>query len=58
MAYVDKPLDELRAYLPARAEPAGFNAFWAETLAATRAHDLDPDFTPAALACARWKRTT
>jgi cephalosporin-C deacetylase len=47
MACFDKPLDELRAYLPARAEPADFDAFWADTLAATRAHGLNPVFVAA-----------
>ena len=32
----DLPLDELRAYAPALAEPADFDAFWQETLARAR----------------------
>jgi cephalosporin-C deacetylase len=46
MALFDKPLDELRAYAPAREEQGDFNAFWADTLASTRAHALDAQFTP------------
>jgi cephalosporin-C deacetylase len=37
----DLPLDELRAYTPALPEPPDFDAFWADTLDAARAHDLD-----------------
>lgn len=44
MPIVDMPLDELRTYLPPRSEPADFDAFWARTLADTRAHDLAPRF--------------
>ena len=46
MAFYDKPLDELKTYLPAREEPADFDAFWAGTLAAARRHDLNPVFAP------------
>ncbi|MCU0494913.1 MAG: acetylxylan esterase [Chloroflexaceae bacterium] len=38
MAFFDFSLDELRAYRPERHEPADFDAFWAETLAAARQH--------------------
>jgi cephalosporin-C deacetylase len=37
MALVDLPLDELRAYRPPLDEPAAFDAFWASTLAESRA---------------------
>ena len=33
MALFDKPLDELRTYIPVREEQADFDAFWADTLA-------------------------
>lgn len=46
MALFDKPLDELRTYQPAREEPADFDAFWADTLAAARQHELAAQFTP------------
>ncbi|QYC42944.1 Cephalosporin-C deacetylase [Nonomuraea coxensis DSM 45129] len=46
--FVDMPLSQLRAYLPERAEPADFDAFWERTLAEARAHDLAPVFTPVA----------
>ncbi|WP_043628106.1 acetylxylan esterase [Nonomuraea candida] len=44
--FVDLPLPQLREYLPERAEPAGFDAFWERTLAEARAHDLAARFTP------------
>ena len=46
MAFIDMPLDQLRAYLPEREEPADFDSFWKTTLKDTRRHDLDPVFTP------------
>ena len=46
MAFIDKPLDELAAYLPARTEPSDFAAFWDKTLAETRKHPLEPVFAP------------
>lgn len=46
MAFIDKDLDELVEYLPARTEPADFAAFWAKTLAETREHPLDVVFAP------------
>jgi cephalosporin-C deacetylase len=42
MAQFDLPLDQLRAYRPARDEPADFDAFWASTLAASRAKRVAP----------------
>ncbi len=42
----DKPLDELQTYRPPRVEPEDFDAFWQETLAATRQHPLDACFRP------------
>src|SRR4051812_28931210 len=44
MPTVDMTLAELRAYLPARSEPADFDTFWETTLSQTRAHDLAPTF--------------
>nr|AGT18677.1 acetyl xylan esterase-related protein [uncultured bacterium] len=46
MALFDKPLDELRTYTPAREEQGDFEAFWADTLAASRSHDLNAQFVP------------
>lgn len=40
MPHFDLTLPELEAHLPDRREPADFDAFWAKTLAETRAHDL------------------
>ncbi len=45
--YFDLPLEELKLYLPDRQEPSDFDAFWAETLAATQAFPLAEQFTPA-----------
>lgn len=42
----DMPLEQLKVYKPARTEPADFDAFWAETLADARRHDLAPRFEP------------
>jgi cephalosporin-C deacetylase len=44
VAFVDKDLDELVGYRPARVEPADFDAFWAGTLAEARTHPLDAVF--------------
>ncbi|NTV63563.1 MAG: acetylxylan esterase [Oscillochloris sp.] len=46
MAFFDMPLDQLERYLPSRAEPADFDAFWAATLTDVRRHPLDPRFVP------------
>ncbi|MDF5757000.1 acetylxylan esterase [Spongiactinospora sp. TRM90649] len=46
MALFDMPLAELRGFAPPREEPAGFEEFWAETLANTREHPLDPELIP------------
>ena len=46
MALFDKPLEELRTYTPAREEQADFDAFWADTLATSRSHDLNAQFVP------------
>lgn len=46
MALFDKPLEELRSYTPAREEQADFDAFWADTLATSRSHDLNARFVP------------
>jgi cephalosporin-C deacetylase len=42
--FVDLPLDELRRYRPAIAEPPDFVAFWAAELAAAREHGGTPEF--------------
>ncbi len=42
----DLPIDQLRAYTPDLAVPADLAAFWATTLAETRAHDLAATFVP------------
>ena len=41
----DLPLDQLKTYLPARAEPADFDAFWDLTLAEARAFPLAARFS-------------
>ncbi len=41
MPFYDLPRAELETYLPERDEPAGFDAFWAATLEATREHPLE-----------------
>lgn len=46
MALFDLPLDQLKAYLPARTESADFDLFWANTLAETRAFPLAAQFDP------------
>ncbi|RRR74476.1 MAG: acetylxylan esterase [Candidatus Viridilinea halotolerans] len=46
MALFDMPLEQLAHYLPQRAEPADFDAFWAATLADARSHPLAPRFVP------------
>jgi cephalosporin-C deacetylase len=46
MAFVDMTLKELRDYLPARTEPADFDAFWAATLAEARTFELGARFEP------------
>jgi cephalosporin-C deacetylase len=46
MALFDLSLDELQHYLPARREPADFDAFWQETLNTTREYPLDARFVP------------
>lgn len=48
MAMFDLPLDQLRAYLPPRDEPADFDRFWQQTLAEARAHPLAARFEPIA----------
>ncbi|WP_392971437.1 acetylxylan esterase [Streptomyces sp. LN245] len=46
MALFDLPLDELRTYRSASAEPADFDSFWAKTLQEAREHDLAARFEP------------
>jgi cephalosporin-C deacetylase len=48
MALFDKPLEELRTYTPAREEQGDFDAFWSDTLAMSRNHDLNAQFVPVA----------
>jgi cephalosporin-C deacetylase len=43
---LDLPLNELREYRPEIAEPADFDAFWADTLAEARGLGGEPVFTP------------
>jgi cephalosporin-C deacetylase len=44
MAFFDMSSEQLAAYRPPREEPADFDAFWQETLAAARATELHPEF--------------
>ena len=44
MAFFDLPLDELKTYLPARTEPADFDAFWKSTLDEARTFPLNATF--------------
>ena len=46
MPLFDMPLEELRAYRPARDEPSDFDSFWSTTLDEARSHDLNPVFEP------------
>ncbi|MGX5185202.1 acetylxylan esterase [Streptomyces avermitilis] len=46
MALFDLPLDQLRGYRSASAEPEDFDAFWAKTLQEARQYDLGPRFEP------------
>ncbi|QTE28743.1 acetylxylan esterase [Pengzhenrongella sicca] len=46
MPVYDLPRAELESYLPDIGEPADFDAFWAKTLAETRAFDLNLTVTP------------
>jgi len=48
MSFFDKPLDELRSYLPERNEPQDFDGFWQKTLEETRGFPLDATFEPVA----------
>ena len=43
----DLPLSELRDYRPEVAEPSDFDEFWADQLAAARAHRGESSFTAA-----------
>ena len=47
MSFLDLPLAELREYRPTVAEPADFDAFWATTLAESRALAKPPVIAPA-----------
>lgn len=44
MALFDLPVDELREYRSASAEPADFDAFWSKTLQEAREHGLGARF--------------
>ncbi|MFF0485238.1 acetylxylan esterase [Streptomyces sp. NPDC004435] len=44
MTLFDLPLDRLREYRSASAEPEDFDAFWAKTLGEAREHELDARF--------------
>ena len=44
--HFDLPLDQLQTYCPPRSEPGDFDAFWARTLAETRAFPLEATFAP------------
>lgn len=46
MSLFDLPLERLRDYRSASTEPEDFDQFWADTLAETRAHDLNARFEP------------
>ncbi|MFF2521142.1 acetylxylan esterase [Streptomyces liangshanensis] len=46
MSLFDLPLDELRDYRSASAEPEDFDEFWAKTLTEARGHALDARFEP------------
>ncbi|WP_197359385.1 acetylxylan esterase, partial [Streptomyces clavuligerus] len=46
MTLYDLPLDALRSYRSASAEPDDFDGFWADTLARARSHDLGARFEP------------
>jgi cephalosporin-C deacetylase len=46
MARYDLPLDELRTYSPALAEPPDLDAFWERTILEARSHDLGATFRP------------
>jgi len=48
MPLFDLDRTALETYLPDLDEPADFDAFWADTLAETRAHDLELRITPVA----------
>jgi cephalosporin-C deacetylase len=40
----DFPLEQLRAYVPARVEPPDFDVFWRDTLDAARSHPIEARF--------------
>ena len=46
VAQFDLPIDQLRRYTPDLPAPDDLDAFWADTLAEARAHDLGATFTP------------
>lgn len=44
--YMDMPADQLATYLGSQSEPAGFDEFWAQTLAEAQAHPLGLSLEP------------
>src|SRR4051812_19154802 len=46
MPFIDKPLEELRAYRPASTRQADFDSYWEEALAESAARDLDVEVQP------------
>lgn len=48
MSLVDLPQEQLKVYAPPRVEPEDFDAFWAATLAESRAAASPPTFEPVA----------
>lgn len=46
MALFDLPLEALKTYTPARAEPSDFDAFWQKTLSEAKQHPLHATFEP------------
>lgn len=46
MGHFDLPLEQLQEYRPEVYKPADFDAFWQETLSATKKHDLNATFQP------------
>lgn len=55
MALTDLSLDELQSYRPDIPEPADFDGFWADSLAASRATDRRPTVAPATTPVTRFR---
>jgi cephalosporin-C deacetylase-like acetyl esterase len=58
MARTDLSYEELIDYRPAVAEPADFDTFWNDTIAETRAFDLDMQLRRSIRLTAQWRSTT